>query len=234
MCNYNIFEYLSPVDEDNIIFQNEKRKALKKLREIVLLESKLHLTKDEMEKITMKQKWIDIVYDENKFHHIPSTPTIECKVKQQARHLLKEKKRLIEKRKQEKETERKQQEKKNMEKRKEEYEKKKKEQEELERKEQEENEKQEQEEYNKWKYQQEERERKEQHEYNKSTKEIPHIFHRIEKEFIDLLKVENKNIDRVFRILSLKYHPDKNNNTEDSIENQKILSNIRDKYLENQ
>ena len=68
MCNYNIFEYLSPVDEDNIIFQNEKRKALKKLREIVLLESKLHLTKDEMEKITMKQKWIDIVYDENKFH----------------------------------------------------------------------------------------------------------------------------------------------------------------------
>jgi len=57
----------------------------------------------------------------------------------------------------------------------------------------------------------------------------------LEQEFIYELEKNGNNVNRAFRLLSLKYHPDRNINkeiVEDSIETQKRLGNIRDKYLQ--
>jgi len=57
----------------------------------------------------------------------------------------------------------------------------------------------------------------------------------LEQEFIYELAKNGNNVNRAFRLLSLKYHPDRNihkEKIEDSIETQKLLGNIRDKYLQ--
>jgi len=182
MNKQNIYEHLDTDDSDDIHLstQNEKRKASKKLREIELLEKKETLTVEEIEKVKMKQKWIKILHP---IHDIKITND-ECKMKQQARHIAKEKKREREKEKQKKDAERKQQE-------------------------------------------SERREKIREEEKNQNVGCL------LEKEFIDELTKNGGNVNRVFRLLSLKYHPDRNiNQLKDSIGKQKILGNIREKYLE--
>jgi hypothetical protein len=103
----NIYRHLDITTEDDNIeshnTQNEQRKALKKLREINLLDQKESLSKEEEKKVQMKGHWERIL------NPLPSSsfyenkqPDEECKQKQQARHLLKEQKRQKEKEKQEK------------------------------------------------------------------------------------------------------------------------------------
>jgi len=207
MNKYNIYENLDSDDSNDAekTTQNEKRKASKKLREIELLERKEKLTTAEIEKINMKSKWTNILYPIQDV----KLPDEECKTKQQARHMEREKKREKEKEKQRKEDERRERE--------------------AERREQE---------RAKWEKIRREKEKEAKREKEKEAKrekeEIQKIC-KLEKEFRDeLAKTGDGNVNRVFRILSLKYHPDRNINketVEDSVEKQKILGNIREKYL---
>jgi len=199
MNKYNIYENLDSDDSNDTekTTQNEKRKASKKLREIELLERKEKLTTAEIEKINMKSKWTNILYPIQDV----KLPDEECKTKQQARHMEREKKREKEKEKQRKEDERRKRE--------------------AERREQE---------RAKW-----EKIRREKEKEAKREKEEIQKICKLEKEFRDeLAKTGDGNVNRVFRRLSLKYHPDRNINketVEDSVEKQKILGNIREKYL---
>ena len=55
---------------------------------------------------------------------------------------------------------------------------------------------------------------------------------RIEKEFVQLLSENDNNVNKVFRLLSLKYHPDKHLDDKSGAEEiQKILGNVKEKYL---
>jgi chromosome segregation ATPase len=65
-----------------------------------------------------------------------------------------------------------------------------------------------------------------------SQKKSP-IERRIEKEFVQLLSENDNNVNKVFRLLSFKYHPDKHlDDKSGSEEIQKILGNIKEMYLE--
>jgi hypothetical protein len=207
--------------------QNEQRKAQKKLREIAQLEQKENLTTEEAEKVKMKQKWANIL-DSNLMNGGQNKqPDDECKMKQQARHMLKEQKRQREKEKQQKEAERKQQEAVRRQEEKDKWVKlqaEKLEQEAREAKEQFEKFMREQ-----WESAREEA-KKEQQSREQRKKEDA-FTNSLKNEFAELLRKQGGNVNRVFRLLSRKYHPDKNNNTDTSAENQKHLSNIRDKFL---
>jgi chromosome segregation ATPase len=78
----------------------------------------------------------------------------------------------------------------------------------------------------------EEREQREQSSVFMSQKKSP-IERRIEKEFVQLLTENDNNVNKVFRLLSFKYHPDKHlDDKSGSEEIQKILGNIKEMYLE--
>jgi len=263
---HNIYRHLdTTTDHDNIESQNtqnEQRKALKKLREINLLDQKESLTKEEEKKVQMKGHWERIL------NPLPSSssslyenkqPDEECKQKQQARHLLKEKKRQKEKEKQEKinqekqqreqkqKREREEQQQKQREKEKEEREKEeqqKRQQEEQQKRQQEEQQKRQQEEQQKrqreeqQKRQREEQQKRQREEQQKRQREEQqpkkpsNNLYDLKREFGELLQQYGGNVNRVFRLLSRKYHTDKNSGTKNSIENQQMLSDIRDRYLQ--
>jgi len=229
----NMYRHLD-IEDNTTTTQNEQRKAQKKLREIAQLEQKENLTTEEAEKVKMKQKWASILDSNLTNGGQNKQPDDECKMKQQARHMLKEQKRQREKEKQQREKE--------------------KQQKEAERKQQEALRRQE--EKDKWnklqaeKLEQEAREAKEQFEkfmreqWERAREEAEkeqQAREQLEKddtfvislknEFAELLRKQSGNVNRVFRLLSRKYHPDKNNNSDTSADNQKHLSNIRDKFL---
>jgi len=261
---HNIYRHLDTTTEDDNIesqnTQNEQRKALKKLREINLLDQKESLSKEEEKKVQMKGHWERIL------NPLPSSssslyenkqPDEECKQKQQARHLLKEKKRQKEKEKQEKinqekqqreqkqKREREEQQQKQREKEKEEREKEeqqKRQQEEQQKRQQEEQQKRQREEQQKrereeqQKRQREEQQKRQREEQQKREQKQPkkpsNNLYDLKREFAELLQQYGGNVNRVFRLLSRKYHPDKNSGTKNSIENQQMLSDIRDRYLQ--
>ena len=65
-----------------------------------------------------------------------------------------------------------------------------------------------------------------------SQKKSP-IERRLENEFVQLLTENDNNVNKVFRLLSFKYHPDKHlDDKSGSEEIQKILGNIKEMYLE--
>jgi len=259
----NIYRHLDITTEDDNIeshnTQNEQRKALKKLREINLLDQKESLSKEEEKKVQMKGHWERIL------NPLPSSsfyenkqPDEECKQKQQARHLLKEKKRQKEKEKQEKinqEREQKEKQKREREQQREKEkqekikqekqereEKIKREREEQQKREREEQQKREREEQQKrereeqQKREREEQQKRQREEQQKRQQEKPkkpsNNLYDLKKEFGELLQQYGGNVNRVFRLLSRKYHPDKNSGTKNSVENQQMLSVIRDQYLQ--
>ena len=192
MIKHNIYKNLKSDECDDDIStttQNEKRKASKKLREIEILErkGKESLTEAEIEKVKMKQKWTNILYPIQK--DIKS-PNEECKTKQQARRIQKEK----EAERREREAERREKER-----------------------------------------IRHEKIRQEKEQANRLARMLNESESILEEEFIYELAKNGNNVNRAFRLLSLKYHPDRNINKEkieDSIETQKLLGNIRDKYLQ--
>jgi hypothetical protein len=88
-----------------------------------------------------------------------------------------------------------------------------------------------------------EREAREQREQSRKERDQSSVFmsqkkkspieRRIEKEFVQLLTENDNNVNKVFRLLSFKYHPDKHlDDKSGSEEIQKILGNIKEMYLE--
>jgi len=243
----NIYRHLDITTEDDNIeshnTQNEQRKALKKLREINLLDQKESLSKEEEKKVQMKGHWERIL------NPLPSSsfyenkqPDEECKQKQQARHLLKEQKRQKEKEKQEKINQEREQKEKQKREREQQREKEKQEKIKQEKQEREEKIKREREEQQKrereeqQKREREEQQKREREEQQKRQQEKPkkpsNNLYDLKKEFGELLQQYGGNVNRVFRLLSRKYHPDKNSGTKNSVENQQMLSVIRDQYLQ--
>ena len=235
----NIYRHLDITTEDDNIeshnTQNEQRKALKKLREINLLDQKESLSKEEEKKVQMKGHWERIL------NPLPSSsfyenkqPDEECKQKQQARHLLKEKKRQKEKEKQEKINQEREQKEKQKREREQQREKEKQEKIKQEKQEREEQQKREREEQQK--REREEQQKRQREEQQKRQQEKPkkpsNNLYDLKKEFGELLQQYGGNVNRVFRLLSRKYHPDKNSGTKNSVGNQQMLSVIRDQYLQ--
>jgi hypothetical protein len=67
----------------------------------------------------------------------------------------------------------------------------------------------------------------------KTNKKINRDVKRLEDEYKNLLLLHNGNNDKTFRILSLKYHPDKNVGRQTwASEMQKQLGEFRDKFLD--
>jgi hypothetical protein len=237
---HNIYRHLDTTTEDDNIesqnTQNEQRKALKKLREINLLDQKESLSKEEEKKVQMKGHWERIL------NPLPSSssslyenkqPDEECKQKQQARHLLKEKKRQKEKEKQEKINQEKQQREQKQKREREEQQQKQREKEKEEREKEEQQKRQQEEQQKRQQEEQQKRQREEQQKREqKQPKKPSNNLYDLKREFAELLQQYGGNVNRVFRLLSRKYHPDKNSGTKNSIENQQMLSDIRDRYLQ--
>jgi len=183
----NIFSVIAENDEDFKITPREKflKKASKKLNEIERLKEKgkYHsLTIEECQKLGKEDFWKACLYKE------PLKPNIK-----------EERKRKKEEEKKKKEEE----EKKRQEEWMRQYEEKKK-KEEIDKKQREETEKKKREEETKRK--------KEENQKNQTkNKKIKRDLKNLEDEYRNLLLLHNGNNDKTYRILSRKYHPDKNN-----------------------
>ena len=188
----------------------EVRKAHKKLREIDVLKKKEVKTKEELDKIQMEMYWLSILFpNEEK----PVDEGVEQrKRKQQKRHDEKERMKQRKRKAEEIANERRREEERKRE--------------EL-RQEREEREERDQ--------SREERDqsRKERQENIIGCVSMNPMERRIEKEFVQLLSENDNNVNKVFRLLSLKYHPDKHLDDKNGAEEiQKILGNIKEMYLE--
>lgn len=185
----NLFSAIAETDEDFKITSRESflRKASKKLKEIEILKEKgkyNSLTADECLKLEKESFWEACLYEETK----PSKPNPK------------------EERKRKKEEEQRQKQ--------EEQKKKEEEQrrlyEEYKRKiEEEQRQKREQEKKQEQKRKEEERKRKKQEKKDKKIKQNCNSLS-LEEEYRNLLLLHRGNNNKTFRLLSLKYHPDKN------------------------
>ena len=187
----------------------EVRKAHKKLREIDVLKKKEVKTKEELNKIQMEMHWLSILFpNEEK----PVDEGVEeRKRKQQKRHDEKERMKQRKRKAEEIATEKRREEERKRE--------------EL-RQEREEREEREQ------SRKEREQSRKERQQREASVFMNP-MERRIEKEFVQLLSENDNNVNKVFRLLSLKYHPDKHLDDKSGAEEiQKILGNVKEMYME--
>ena len=187
----------------------EVRKAHKKLREIDVLKKKEVKTKEELNKIQMEMHWLSILFpNEEK----PVDEGVEeRKRKQQKRHDEKERMKQRKRKAEEIATEKRREEERKRE--------------EL-RQEREEREEREQ------SRKEREQSRKERQQREASVFMNP-MERRIEKEFGQLLSENDNNVNKVFRLLSLKYHPDKHLDDKSGAEEiQKILGNVKEMYME--
>jgi hypothetical protein len=207
----NSFSLLKEDDEELVFTKNFKRKILKKIREINALKKKEKLNESELEKIGKENYWRgklcpNLNRKKNKVNH-------DLKKKQYARH----------QKKQEKNRKRKLKEKRRIEKQKKEA----REKEEREIKEKLERDKRKQEEEQENKKREEKRKKRN---LQKKLREISQS-NPMKKEFIEKI-LEGVSVDKIFRKMSLKYHPDKNANKKWAEEMQKKLIDIRDEINE--
>ena len=81
------------------------------------------------------------------------------------------------------------------------------------------------------KQKQEERERlRQEHERNKRLQSFMNKDPKLIKEFYSILLSNNNDVNKTYKIMSLKYHPDKNKNKDKILSNEKqtLLNNVRD------
>ena len=194
----------------------EVRKAHKKLREIDVLKKKEVKTKEELDKIQMEMHWLSILFPNEE--KAVDEGVEQRKRKQQKRHDEKERA---------KERKRKAEEIANERRREEERKREELRQEREEREERDQSRKE------------RDQSRKERDQSRKERQQIEaSVFmnpmeRRIEKEFVQLLSENDNNVNKVFRLLSLKYHPDKHLDDKSGAEEiQKILGNVKEMYME--
>jgi hypothetical protein len=194
----------------------EVRKALKKLREIDALKDKTMHTPEELDKLALETYWKNILDPPD----TKADAEIKRKAKQYARHQEKEAKkearRLVEEERVKKQND----------------ERLKRELDEMARK------KQRQDEYERQRadrQQTDENNRRANEEKMKSELEQTYRENRFKQQYIDEFATAvgiYKSPDRAFRKLSLKYHPDKNQeNSQEAEKIQKILGEIREQYV---
>jgi ATP-dependent Lon protease len=217
----NIYEHLDHLDDD--VFKcpgstNERRKAEKKLKEIQALIKKTSHTKEELDKLATEQHWKDILdwFDNPK-------KTAETKPEETQKTIKIRLKRKREKEKRERELEeilkqrqRREKEAEEQKRRHEEYRK---------QRQEEEFRKQEQ------KRQEEEFRKQEQKQRQEEKMRKHHYEHQYLWSEFDALYRQTNDVNKTFRKLSVKYHPDKNIGKQEWAEaKQKELTNIRDHY----
>jgi hypothetical protein len=191
------------VESSDAKINTEVRKAHKKLREIDVLKKKEVKTKEELDKIQMEMHWLSILFPNEE--KAVDEGVEERKRKQQKRH--DEKERIKERKRKAEEIA---------------------------------NERRREEERKREELRQE-REAREQREQSKKERQeniigsvsMNPMERRIEKEFMQLLSENDNNVNKVFRLLSLKYHPDKHLDDKSGAEEiQKILGNVKEMYME--
>jgi len=207
MSNFHVLE-----EEIGVSSKNEIKKALKKLREIQVLKEKRDLSDCELDKLSKESYWENILNpiptEKKETKRKASTQKdiklAKKKYERQVRKTEYERLEAIEKEKRHKEKEERQKQRQEQEKQRQEQEKQRKEQE-----------------------KQNERKEKQQEKEKGRRKEFTDM--ELEKEWQQYLQKNEENIDKTFRILSLKYHPDKNvRNISWSQEKQKQLGLLRD------
>ena len=212
----NMYEHLDHLDhlDDDVITgtNNERRKAEKKLKEIQILLKKTSHTKEELDKLATEQHWKDIIdWIDNPKKMEETQKTIKNRLKR---------KREKEKRERELEEIRKRREK-------EAEEQKRRHEEILKQRQQREKEAEEQ----KRRYQEDRKQkRQEEEEFRKRQEEEFREHQELWSEF-DAMYRQNNDVNKTFRKLSVKYHPDKNIGKKQWSEaKQQELTNIRDHY----
>ena len=209
----NMYEHLNNLDhlDDAVITgtNNERRKAEKKLKEIQILLKKTSHTKEELDKLATEQHWKDIIdWIDNPKKTEETQKTIKNRLKR---------KREKEKRERELEEIRKRREK--------EAEEQKRRHEEIRKQREKEAEEQ------KRRYQEDRKQkRQEEEEFRKRQEEEFREHQDLWSEF-DAMYRQNNDVNKTFRKLSVKYHPDKNIGKKQWSEaKQQELTNIRDHY----
>jgi hypothetical protein len=231
----NIYEHLDHLDDDVVKYPgttNERRKAEKKLKEIQALIKKTSHTKEELDKLATEQHWKDIIdwFDNPK-------KTAETKPEETQKTIKIRLKRKREKEKRERELEeilkqrqRREKEAEEQKRRHEEYRKQRQEEEEFRKQEQ----KRQQEEFRKQRQEEKFRkqeQKRQQKEFRKQRQEEEFRKHQHLWSEFDALYRQNNDVNKTFRKLSVKYHPDKNIGKQEWSEaKQKELTNIRDHY----
>ena len=209
----NMYEHLDHLDDAVITgTNNERRKAEKKLKEIQILLKKTSHTKEELDKLATEQHWKDIIdWIDNPKKMEETQKTIKNRLKR---------KREKEKRERELEEIRKRREK--------EAEEQKRRHEEI-RKQRQQREKEAEEQ--KRRYQEDRKQkRQEEEEFRKRQEEEFREHQELWSEF-DAMYRQNNDVNKTFRKLSVKYHPDKNIGKKQWSESkQQELTNIRDHY----
>jgi hypothetical protein len=205
----NIYEHLDHLDDDVVKYPgttNERRKAEKKLKEIQALIKKTSHTKEELDKLATEQHWKDIIdwFDNPK-------KTAETKPEETQKTIKIRLKRKREKEKRERELEEILKQRQRREKEAEEQ-------------------KRRHEEYRKQR-QEEEFRKQEQKQRQEEKMRKHHYEHQYLWSEFDALYRQNNDVNKTFRKLSVKYHPDKNIGKQEWSEaKQKELTNIRDHY----
>ena len=226
----NIFSAIAENDDDFKITPREKflKKAAKKLNEIERLKEKgkyISLTAEECAKLLKEGFWQSCLYEEPE--HLKPNIKEERKQKKEAEKIKKQT--------EAKEAERRafeeyQQRKKEEEQKRKEEEQKRKE-EEKKQKEEEQKQKEEEQKRKEEEQKQKEEERKRKKQEKKTNKKINRDSIGLEDEYKNLLLLQHGNNNKTFRILSLKYHPDKNVGRQTwASEMQKQLGEFREKY----
>ena len=217
----NMYEHLDHLDDDVITgTNNARRKAEKKLKEIQTLLKKTSHTKEELDKLATEQHWKDII---DWFDNPKKTAEKTEETQKTIKNRLKRKR---EKEKRERELEE------ILKRREKEAEEQKRRYEEIlkqrrQREKEAEEQKRRHEEDRKQKRQEEEEFRKQQQ--NRQEEEFRE--HQDLWSEFEALYRQNNDVNKTFRKLSVKYHPDKNIGKKQSSEaKQKELTNIRDYY----
>ena len=211
----NMYVHLDNLDDDVVKYSgtnNERRKAEKKLKEIQTLLKKTSHTKEELDKLATEQHWKDII------DWIDNPKKTAEKTEETPKMIKNRLKRKREKEKRERELEE------ILKRREKEAEEQKRRHEEiLKQRRQREKEAEEQ----KCRHQEDRKQkRQEEEEFRKHHREHQDLW----SEF-DAVYRQNNNVNKTFRKLSVKYHPDKNIGKKQSTEaKQKELTNIRDYY----
>ena len=213
----NMYEHLDHLDDAVITgTNNERRKAEKKLKEIQILLKKTSHTKEELDKLATEQHWKDIIdWIDNPKKTAEKTEETPKMIKNRLKR-----KREKEKRERELEEIRKRREK-------EAEEQKRRHEEILKQRQQREKEAEEQ----KRRHQEDRKQkRQEEEEFRKRQEEEFREHQELWSEF-DTMYRQNNDVNKTFRKLSVKYHPDKNIGKKQWSEaKQQELTNIRDHY----
>ena len=210
----NMYEHLNHLDDDFVTgTNNERRKAEKKLKEIQILLKKTSHTKEELDKLATEQHWKDIIdWIDNPKKMEETQKTIKNRLKRKREKEKRERELeeiLKQRRRREKEAEE----------QKRRYQEYRKQRQEEEFRKQEQNRQEEE-------FRKQEQTRQEEEEFRKHHYEHQDLW----SEFGAMYR-QNNDVNKTFRKLSVKYHPDKNIGKKQWSEaKQQELTNIRDHY----